>query len=86
MKRINEEDGGVAANSMGDVGSPTSNIAIYDRLLGAGKIDPRLQKVLDKLEGGDSPGKRAVQSRIISAWVRMHGLAGSISDSPGAQE
>lgn len=88
MKKVNEEmtAGGIAANRMGNPGSAESSIGIYDKLMSTATLDPRLKKLLDKLEGGDSPGKRAVQSRIVSAWVRLHGLPGDISNEGGGGE
>lgn len=58
----------------------TGNIATYDPLLSARPLDPRLEKMLQSLDGGDSPAKEAVKKRIIMAWNRLHGARAMAAD------
>lgn len=71
-RRTNEE---VAANAIGG-----GNIATFDPLLAARPIDPRLQRMLDSLDGPETAAKKAVRERVIMAWNRLHGARAMATD------
>lgn len=65
----------VAANAIG-----TGNVAGFDPLLATRPMDPRLQRMLDSLDGPETPAKKAVKERVIMAWNRLHGARAMATD------
>ena len=65
----------VAANAIS-----TGNVATFDPLLATRPIDPRLQRMLDSLDGAETPAKKAVKERVIMAWNRLHGARAMATD------
>lgn len=64
---MNEE---VAANAIGP-----GNIATFDPLMSIRPMDPRLQRMLDSLDGPETAAKKAVKNRVIMAWNRLRAIA-----------
>jgi hypothetical protein len=90
MRKINEEmaSDGVAANRIGDPGSSDSKVQIYDKLLSMAPLDPRLQRILQQMgmttkDGRSNRATEAVKSRIVSSWVKLFGLSGSMRNTLG---
>lgn len=51
----------------------TGNIATYDPVLSGRPMDPRLKRMLDSMNGAETPAKKAVRDRVIMSWNRLHG-------------